>query len=670
MIRRREISGRRMQERYLGDHIMKSLETYSAEGTPCAFISGEERLLGVVTNCNQAFARTFGYSQKELLRKNVGALLPDLYATFQHRLLSHYTKFPDKYPDIRRTELSIFGRLKSRYILPIRVKIAEIPSFLNGFNFILLLYPERKINNLKLGYLLLNLDLGVVGISTSCINLLNLTISSIQFHQFNLTGLIPQFLQFKKYIHQATHLHWKGFYKKGGKLTQVVIPEKLLDFANSAARKPDIQYLSNRSETGESEPFSKKECFMHVQIANIEQELIGLIGYVIKLDNSVNTSKIISGSSLYSDKVSQAPTNFRFQFRYDQYFHKFVREITEIITDSPPQDVSQFTKFNDLKSIKNSEKADKSNYSMFKYIYISIYIRYIYIYILGNELINRNTNLGKEMSDVIKMDEQNKKEITRRNEYDIEESAPYKGRLRMEEYMNNKELITYYFSLIKGSGSFFDALEPKIRNLERLARVAIERPKRVIAISIIKEFIGLFSRDFPDYSKDVQLLRWTPHNTTIELKSFVLVKKEALLFLSNQGTTILISAKCNNLLESGRELIEIEETEENNQRNDRKRQMFGEKRIKGRKSLENSLGKGIKSKNISSVVYISYIYAIFILAFTLTEYVLTAQLYDLLHVHIHHIVGSQHIILAQQQAFYLARELTLLQLYIYIYIYN
>lgn len=41
------------------------MSSYSADGTPCVYISGETDRLGIITQCNMSTCRVFGHSKKE-----------------------------------------------------------------------------------------------------------------------------------------------------------------------------------------------------------------------------------------------------------------------------------------------------------------------------------------------------------------------------------------------------------------------------------------------------------------------------------------------------------------------------------------------------------------------------------------------------------------------------
>ena len=48
--------------------------------TPCIYVSGESNKVGMITNCNAASARVFGYKIKEMINQNVEKLMPEMYA--------------------------------------------------------------------------------------------------------------------------------------------------------------------------------------------------------------------------------------------------------------------------------------------------------------------------------------------------------------------------------------------------------------------------------------------------------------------------------------------------------------------------------------------------------------------------------------------------------------
>ena len=62
------------------------MSSYSSDGTPCVYISGEQDRLGVITQCNMSACRIFGYPKKEdFINHDVEILMPKIYAK-QHKM--------------------------------------------------------------------------------------------------------------------------------------------------------------------------------------------------------------------------------------------------------------------------------------------------------------------------------------------------------------------------------------------------------------------------------------------------------------------------------------------------------------------------------------------------------------------------------------------------------
>jgi hypothetical protein len=57
------------------------VNSYSQDGTPCIYISGEQDRLGIITQCNMSLCKIFGFMKKdELIGKNVKILQPSVYS--------------------------------------------------------------------------------------------------------------------------------------------------------------------------------------------------------------------------------------------------------------------------------------------------------------------------------------------------------------------------------------------------------------------------------------------------------------------------------------------------------------------------------------------------------------------------------------------------------------
>lgn len=70
------------------EEIMQDMSSFSADGSPCIYISGESERLGIITQCNLSACRSFGYNKKEdLLHHEVEILMPRIYARYHKKFL-------------------------------------------------------------------------------------------------------------------------------------------------------------------------------------------------------------------------------------------------------------------------------------------------------------------------------------------------------------------------------------------------------------------------------------------------------------------------------------------------------------------------------------------------------------------------------------------------------
>ena len=71
------------------------MSTYTADGTPCVYISGENEKLGNILQCNASACRIFGYSKREqIIGHEVEVLMPKIYAKSHKRFIETLYKSP------------------------------------------------------------------------------------------------------------------------------------------------------------------------------------------------------------------------------------------------------------------------------------------------------------------------------------------------------------------------------------------------------------------------------------------------------------------------------------------------------------------------------------------------------------------------------------------------
>lgn len=101
-------------------------------------ISAQPEKLGIITNISLGVCTLFGYSKAELIGKNVEYLMPEVYHKHHRNILlskiNDYRKNTMTAQQLAKNfkpvfkEIFSFGKNKSRYLVPINVKVAFVPN--------------------------------------------------------------------------------------------------------------------------------------------------------------------------------------------------------------------------------------------------------------------------------------------------------------------------------------------------------------------------------------------------------------------------------------------------------------------------------------------------------------------------------------------------------------
>jgi len=101
-------------------------------------ISGQPEKIGLITNISLGVCTLFGYTKSELIGKNIEYLMPEMYQKHHKNILlnriNDYRKntmtaqqLAKNYKPVFK-EIFSFGKNKSRYLIPLNLKVAFIPN--------------------------------------------------------------------------------------------------------------------------------------------------------------------------------------------------------------------------------------------------------------------------------------------------------------------------------------------------------------------------------------------------------------------------------------------------------------------------------------------------------------------------------------------------------------
>ena len=119
----------------------------------------------------------FGQTRNELLGANIDFIFPALYSSLLFQILEEIHSKQQS----PKEQYQFFGKSRIGYIFPCFLKIVETPSFSNKFTFIILILIDKNLFREDLGFMLLDKDLALRNISSTCITL---GLSKSQLYKF------------------------------------------------------------------------------------------------------------------------------------------------------------------------------------------------------------------------------------------------------------------------------------------------------------------------------------------------------------------------------------------------------------------------------------------------------------------------------------------------------
>ncbi|MDR3547493.1 MAG: PAS domain S-box protein [Candidatus Pacebacteria bacterium] len=272
--------------------------------------------MGEITNCNMAFCKIFGYTKKELVGRGIKTLMPKLIA-------EHHDKFIQRNLDCIKiscykaveSDVFTFGLHQSKYMFPVSIKLLATPNILNDMHYIAKIKIDRKHTTNTICFLLLNKKKEVVDVTSSCMNMLNISYSTLTNYTVDMNVLAPSLL--KKEVLQGC------LQKSGGRLVvyhpsfehrqSIPLYVKMRVESDEAVFKDEVEGLAKGDEGTE----------FRCKLQELNYESAGKIGYSMMLE-SMQNSMVTSSTP--------APRSVRFpsfQFTYREDLHIFVREMRE-----------------------------------------------------------------------------------------------------------------------------------------------------------------------------------------------------------------------------------------------------------------------------------------------------------------------------------------------------
>eukprot|EP01022_Parablepharisma_sp_SALTPOND_P002434 TRINITY_DN109_c0_g3_i1.p1 TRINITY_DN109_c0_g3~~TRINITY_DN109_c0_g3_i1.p1 ORF type:complete len:838 (-),score=56.32 TRINITY_DN109_c0_g3_i1:1041-3554(-) len=283
---------------------LQDISNFSTDGSPCVFVSGKKQNLGEITNCNMALCKAFGYSKKELLGRNIKSLMPKIIG-------EHHDKFIQRNLDRIKIsccttvahDVSTFGLHKTKYIFPVSIKLQCTPNLLNEMHYVSKIKLDKKHISNSIAFLLLNRRREVLEITSSCVQMLNISHSTLNNFIIDMNIIIPGLT--KKDVFQNC------LQKAGSHVTVFHPSNEHRQRSDEAIFKDEVEVLP-KGEIGTE---------YHCRIQELSYDPVGRIGYVLKLENisegTINTT------------LPKMVKNPMFQFTYCEDLNIFVRELRE-----------------------------------------------------------------------------------------------------------------------------------------------------------------------------------------------------------------------------------------------------------------------------------------------------------------------------------------------------
>lgn len=130
-------------------------------------ISALVESLGIIKQYNSAFAKISGYTKESIINAPVNIIIPPIYrSAHEIELLKTCVEIEAGY-DHEAREKSVFLIEKSKYIVPVKMKVQECPSFANSYVFLASVNYNKELMAYSLHHIILDKEHHVICMSSS-----------------------------------------------------------------------------------------------------------------------------------------------------------------------------------------------------------------------------------------------------------------------------------------------------------------------------------------------------------------------------------------------------------------------------------------------------------------------------------------------------------------------
>jgi len=262
-------------------------------------------------NCNFAFCKLFGYLKKDIIGANIKILMPELIAKHHDIfMLRNLERIKIAYCVLSSQELFTVGVHSNHYIFPFSARILSTPNLLNDMQYILKLRIDKKTITGTTCYLLLDTEGYVTNISSSCINLLHISTNTLSNYKIDMNIMAPTLFN-KDAPSNCFHKNGSPLRVSYPPLDQLSICFKFSIVLEDNLFKEDIEVMPRGIETEE----------FHCYLSELNYELVGHVGYLVKLETKTENIGI---TSLHIMK-----NQLKCQFQYLETMNLFSREFVD-----------------------------------------------------------------------------------------------------------------------------------------------------------------------------------------------------------------------------------------------------------------------------------------------------------------------------------------------------
>lgn len=328
-----------------------NLELLATEGDPCLCISGQQNKLGIVTKCNMALCRLFGYGMKELLGCSVNELMPELFGPSHQDALAKDLQLSTRgtAAETARRYRRVLGKTKAAFVVPLWLSVLSGPTLLNESNYVGILHPDKASADSSVMYFFVNRQRLVIEMSSSAILVCGLYPYMLRHVKLPFSTLCPE-------------LDLSNAPSKAEIKTVLYIPDlRAFDGWSCLRTKEKLGTTGSLMEQKSEETLAIKQSDQKLpaicQVEPVEIGGSGLVGYTVRVEVDEELKRIMP--------PQPAVAIPGFQFRFDVESNKFVRELARAKGTKQDSDASQLTRRSltsrkgSFYHVKSTEGADK-----------------------------------------------------------------------------------------------------------------------------------------------------------------------------------------------------------------------------------------------------------------------------------------------------------------------